>query len=81
MSKSKQPTKPVKFRVIPNLSLKGKDIMIRLKNRSLILDNKNIQYSLESEFDEARRMSKVDLHRAMLDNAKHINSLTKSIKK
>jgi len=55
--------------------------MIRLKNRSLILDNKNLQYSLDSEFDEARRMSKIELHRAMLDNAKHINSLTKSIKK
>lgn len=56
--KTKKP-KDNKYRVIPNLSLKGKDIMQRVKNRSLQL-TPQMNYSMENEFDEFRRMNKLD---------------------
>lgn len=48
------------FRVIPNLSLKGKDVLNRLNNRSLILEPGG-QYNLDEKIEEARRMSKLDI--------------------
>jgi len=69
-----------KFRVIPNLSLKGKDIMTRLNNRSLIIDNTGQQYSLEEEFDSMRKMHKTDLMNAHRNNHHLINSLQNQLK-
>lgn len=67
-----------KYRVIPNLSLKGKDIMSRVKNRTLILQP-NTTYSLDEEFDNFRRMSKLDQvnrHRELINQK---NSLLKQL--
>lgn len=76
----KQPIKKdPKFRVIPNLSLKGKDIAMRLKNRTLRIDSDG-QYSLEAEIDETRRMSRLDLARKAQENNKKINILQKTLK-
>lgn len=78
-------TKPVrkqndpKFRVIPNLSLKGKDIMARLRNGSLRLDATG-QYSLSPEIDATRRMTKLDIELAARENFKKIQSHQKSLK-
>lgn len=71
--------KDPKFRVIPNLSLKGKDIATRLKNRTLKIDTDG-QYSLEAEIDETRRMSKLDISRKAVENNKKINSLNDKLK-
>jgi len=67
-----------KFKVIPNLSLKGPDIMRRIANRTLIVNGQG-QYSLEPEVDDARRMTKMDVmnkHRELTGN---IANLQKSI--
>jgi len=67
-----------KFKVIPNLSLKGKEIQSRLQNRSLIL-NGNQQYSLDDKIDEARRMSKLDILNERIKLQKSISNMQKSL--
>jgi len=57
--KQEQKKRDPKYRVIPNLSLKGKDIMQRVKNRSLDIKS-STTYSLDEEFDNFRRMDKLD---------------------
>lgn len=69
-----------RFKVIPKLSLRGKDIMARLKNRSLVLDGMPGNYTLEEHWDAARRMSKADAARAMLTNGKTIDELKNKMK-
>lgn len=80
MSKTiKQQKKPEnQFRVIPNLSLKGKDILTRLKNKSLKLDHEG-QYSIQEEIDATRRMSKLDIMDKAQQNKKSIDELNKKI--
>jgi len=68
-----------KFKVIPNLSLKGPDIMRRIANRTLITNGATGQYSLDAEVDETRRMTKMDImnkHRELTGN---IANLQKSM--
>lgn len=48
------------FKVIPNLSLKGPDILRRYQNRTLNLQGQG-QYSLDPDIDDARKMTKSDL--------------------
>lgn len=69
-----------KFKVIPNLSLKGKDIMNRLKNNSLQLQHSG-QYSLEEEIDNSRRLSKVEIMHKAKENLENINNLTSKLNK
>jgi len=67
-----------KFKVIPNLSLKGPDIMRRIANRTLIMNSQG-QYSLDQEVDDTRRMTKMDImnkHRELTGN---IANLQKSM--
>lgn len=67
-----------KFKVIPNLSLKGKDIQIRLRNRSLILSQPNMgMYSLDERITEASRMHRTDL----INEARKTNENIESLKK
>jgi len=67
-----------KFKVIPNLSLKGPDIMRRIQNRTLIVNGQG-QYSLESEVDEARRMTKMDIMNKHREITGNIANLQKSM--
>jgi len=69
-----------RFKVIPKLSLRGKDIMTRLKNRSLVLDGMTGNYTLEEHWDAARRMSKADAARALLTNGKTIADMKRTMK-
>jgi len=67
--------KDPKFRVIPNLSLKGVDVMRRLANRSLMLDGTGGQYSLEEFAHQAQRMTKADVILAHREATMNIQSL------
>lgn len=66
-----QKRKNEKYRVIPNLSYRGKDIMSRLKNGSLKPQSSG-EYSLLPEIDETRRMSQLDIKRKAQENAHKI---------
>lgn len=68
-----------KFRVIPHLSLRGKDIMTRLKNRSLMFDTSGNQYSTDEQIDATRRMSKLELTRTASDNRKKITAMQQEL--
>jgi len=76
----KQPQQPVKrvrpekFRVIPNLSLKGRELMTRLKNRSISISS-DFNHTLEQEYDEIRRMTKKDILRKSNENNQTINNI------
>lgn len=64
------------FKVVPNLSLRGKEIMRRLNNRSLRLQSSQANdFSIDTEIDDTRRMNRVDIHRKMLDNSKQAKDL------
>lgn len=71
----KQTPKPKneKYRVIPNCSLRGSDIISRLKNRTLIPQTG--QYALDEAIDATRRMNKIDVAREALSNSKNIHTL------
>lgn len=69
-----------RFKVIPNLSLTGKDILTRLRNRSLTL-NQGGQYILDEKIDQVRRMSKIDIAREALSNQKKINNLNQKLQR
>lgn len=68
------------YKVIPNLSLRGKDLRIRINNNSLRSDTKGNVYSMDEEMDALKKMSKADIHRMSLDNTKNIYDLQKEIK-
>jgi len=61
------------FRVKPGLSMKGREIMTRLKNRSLNINPSN-NHSLEEAYDEIRRLDKKDLIRKSRENQISINN-------
>jgi len=67
--------KDPKFRVIPNLSLKGADILRRLANRSLMLDGTGGQYSLDEFAHASGRMTKSDIILAHREATMNIQSL------
>lgn len=60
--------KTTEHRVIPNLSLRGEQIMMRLRNGTLKLDP-NGTYSLNEKLDEGRRMSRIDAANAHRQNS------------
>lgn len=68
-----QKMKNEKYRVIPNCSLRGSDIISRLKNRTLIPQTG--QYALDEAIDATRRMNKIDVAREALSNSKNIHTL------
>lgn len=67
-----------KYRVIPGLTPNGKELMQRLKNRSIVLED-NGDYSLDQEMDEARRLTKSDLRNKTNENKAKIDGLQKKI--
>jgi len=69
-----------RFKVIPKLSLTGKDIMSRLKNRSLVLDGMTGNYTVEEQWSALQKMSKVDIAREQLKNRANINELKSKLK-
>lgn len=68
-----------KFKVIPNLSLRGKDIRQRLANGSLKLNPSN-QYSLDTQIDATRRMHKIDIIHEAKKNQGIIENLGQKLK-
>jgi len=69
-----------KFRVVPNLSLKGPEIMRRLKNRSLNLEHGG-QYSIDEEIQASLKLDKVELKNKARENAQKIADLAKKLDK
>jgi len=67
-----------KFKVIPNLSLKGPDIMRRIANRTLIVNGQG-QYSLDPEVDDTRKMTKMDIMNKHREITGNIANLQKSM--
>lgn len=78
-SAPQQKPKDPRFRVVPNLSLRGTDIMKRLKNGSLKVDVKTGQYSIDDEIDASRRMTKADIINASRKNFQNINNLNNKL--
>lgn len=68
-----------KFKVIPNLSLRGKDIIQRLNNRSLRAEPDGV-YSMDEKIDATRRMRKLDILTEANKNSNEINNLTNKLK-
>lgn len=81
-TKAKEATKQrdPKFRVIPNLSLRGKDIMTRYKNGTLRMTLEG-QYSINEKIDESRRMTKQDIINAARDNNSKIEGYKLNLEK
>ncbi len=67
-----------RFKVIPNLSLKGTDVIKRLRNRTL-MPSQNGQYSLDERIDEARRMNKADLINAYRENGIKLSNINQKL--
>lgn len=80
MSKqSKRVDKPTsKFRVIPNLSLKGVDIMQRLKNRTLVTEGTSM-YNLSEEIEASRKLTRSDLVLKHMEVSRSINSMKQQL--
>lgn len=70
--------KDPQYKVLPFGSLRGRDIMSRLKNKSLIITPSD-NYSLEGTYDEIRRMDKRDIINAARNNTIQINSLKQKL--
>jgi len=70
-----------RFKVIPKLSLTGKDIMSRLKNRSLVLDGMTGNYTLEEQWSALHKMSKADIARERIKNGQNITNLKQQLNK
>jgi len=68
-----------KYKVIPNLSLKGIEIQRRLNNRTLIMNPQGNQYNLEEKIEDARRMTKADLELAYRDTFRSQKHLTEQL--
>jgi len=64
-----------KQKVVPGLSLKGKDLMTRIKNGSIQLQGSNGQYIQSKELADAVRLSKTDQIIAARENAKKVAEL------
>lgn len=81
-TKKSQPKKITneKFRVKQNLSLRGKDLMSRLNNRTLLFKEPT-NHSLDPKVDDIRRMSKIDIARESLLNSKNISDQMRKLDK
>lgn len=67
-----------KYRVSPNLTPRGRDILMRLNNKSLSLQGER-SYTQNEEIVNARLMSKHELKAAATDNARKIDGLKKGL--
>lgn len=70
-----------KYRVVPGLSLKGPDILARLKNRSLNIKSMESMQIESPEFAEAMRMDKIELINKMKSNEKAIEQKKSELRK
>lgn len=78
---SKKVDKPTsKYRVIPNLSLKGPDIMQRLKNRTLTIEGPSM-YNLSEEIEASRKLTRSDLVLKHMEVSKSINSMKQQLQR
>lgn len=66
--------KDPKFRVHPKLSITGKDLMSRIKNRSIILED-NGQYTLDETMHEATMLSKPEIVNKAIRNNERIQQI------
>jgi len=64
-----------KQKVVPGLSLKGKDLMNRIRNGSIQLNSGQGQYIQNKEIADAMRLSKTDQILAARENAKKVSDL------
>lgn len=67
-----------KFRVHPNRSLKGQELMIRFRNRTVQGKQTGV-YNDNEQAERARKMSKVEIKREALENASHIKQLSNKL--
>lgn len=72
------PSRDPKYRVKENMSIRAKELLSRVKNRSRIAEPTG-QHSLEEAIDETRKMRRIDVARKANENMKNINSLTKKL--
>lgn len=70
-----------KYRVVPGLSLKGPDVLARLKNRSLNIKSMESMQIESPEFAEAMRMDKIELINKMKSNEKAIEQKKSELRK
>jgi len=64
-----------KTKVVPGLSLKGKDLMNRIRNGSIQLNGSGGQYIQNKELADAMRLSKTEQILAARENAKRVQEL------
>lgn len=72
--------KNTKYKVHPNLTPRGKDIMIRLRNKSLVTSGGD-NYTLDDEIVRASRYNKKDLINKARENAEKIQGYEKELSK
>lgn len=75
MSETKKaPERNAKYRVIPRLTPRGKEIGQMVRNKSIQAGNVG-QYSLDEKLDEIRRKSRLDIHTDALMAKQEIRSM------
>lgn len=67
-----------KFRVKPNLSLRGRDIMQRLNNGTLPLSPEG-QYTLDEKYAQMKNKSRIDHARDFVEESLKITKLKKKL--
>lgn len=72
---SRKKPKDPKYRVHPNLSIRGKELLTRIKSRNIKLDNSGQQYIMDEEILKLSRMNKKDVINEHREGAQKINSL------
>jgi len=70
-----------KTKVVPGLSLKGKDLMNRIRNGSIQLNGSSGQYIQNKDLADAMRMSKTEQIIAARENAKKVAELKSKLQK
>jgi len=68
-----------KHKVLPNLSLKGKDLMTRVNNRSIDLSTRGNFYGDNPEMFRAKLLAKPELVAAAKKNAEQIANIKKKL--
>lgn len=70
-----------RFKVVPGLSISNKELLERVRNRSIVVDSSSNQYSNERLISEANRKSRVEIARDMLIDGGKLHKLGKTIAK
>lgn len=68
-----------KFKVIPNLSLRSKDLAKRVKNKSIVFSTAGKVYVTDKSLVKALGLDKVQLHRDNLEGFHQIGDLAKKV--